>query len=135
MATAVSATAATKVTQVSATLNGVAENAAVDEFLGFIWGTEEGGPYPNDLGFTEAGDTTALQDYSEDLSGLERNKQYFWKAEIRQDGPEGVVLFTSAEQSFLTPNSPVIVCGPSVCPVAEAEPLPTNSYVYAPPAE
>ena len=99
---AVSTGSATGITTTSATLNGTltsmgtADNVSVS----FLWGTTDGGPYPN---ATAAQEKDAPVSFSADLSKLVPGTTYYYRAKAVGDGSD-----EGDQMSFTTLAAPTV---------------------------
>lgn len=99
MATGVDGGGVTALGVTMVTLHGIAHAATALESLGFRLGTSPG-VYTIFPPAVVPGDTTADQNYSQVVGGLNPNVRYYWQAIIYDDADE--VIFASAEFSFLS---------------------------------
>lgn len=86
---------------VSVTFNGRGHNVPAGHNLGFVWGDDAGGPYPNNPGTSVAGDLSSNQVYSSAaIPGFVINTPYYYKAVIRQ----GALIIEESPEATFTPR-------------------------------
>ena len=98
----VTTNAATNVEETTATINGTLTNDGGEACqYRFQWGSTQGGPYTDNTSWT--GSLTTGQQFSEDITGLEKGTKYYFIAEAKNAAGTG----SGSELSFLTkPDAP-----------------------------
>lgn len=119
MATGVDRDGTDALTAYAVTMNGIAHAAAIDESLGFLYGTQPG-VYDQATPHLTLGDTTANQAFSEVVNGLDPNTRYYWVAVIYNAADE--IIFQSGQGAFFTSASGAFCMPP--CTANEAIPIP-----------
>ncbi len=94
---------ATNITATGATLNGnlTSLGSATSDNVSFVWGTTQGGPYPNET-TPQVRNTTGT--FSDNVTGLSPNTTYYFKAKAVGHGTS-----YGAEKSFTTATVPPTV--------------------------